>query len=168
MTTQKIGYFKAKTCRELLSKIADLKYDDIEIKFVCFNRNFVTYIQKFIEDKAVQQKRKEQTILEINVLLDKNSPNWRSGKNPKVLEASIIYIANVMVGITLTQKNIAAKYNITQASIGQRYKQLLKIINWEKEFKEAHDNIWVIPYVTPEQKKKWLCDQVQNVDGAGI
>ncbi|BAA29958.1 208aa long hypothetical transcription initiation factor IIB [Pyrococcus horikoshii OT3] len=81
------------------------------------------YIDKFADELEVSERVKRRALRLLNEAKDKGIT---SGKNPLGLAASILYIASLLEGERRTQKEIARVAGITEVTIRNRYKELVK------------------------------------------
>jgi len=83
------------------------------------------YLMKFLKQITISEKNKEITdkILEVA-----NELKLTSGRGPMGIVAAAIYIASLLTGERKTQREIAEIARITEATIRNRYKELVKIL----------------------------------------
>jgi transcription initiation factor TFIIB len=74
--------------------------------------------------QAVQNKA-------IKILKDSENRGLSGGKSPTGLSAAAIYVAAVMGGERRTQKQVSAVANVTEVTVRNRYKELVKKLELE-------------------------------------
>ena len=81
------------------------------------------YIKPIISTKKFS---KEDLILINRMLLIAQEKRFTIGKNPNAITASACYLVSQLVGRKITQRKLSEEYHITQTTIRNRYKELLK------------------------------------------
>ena len=86
------------------------------------------YILKIGEKMGMSEQTKNLAIRLVNAAKKKN---YTSGKGPRGIAASSLYIAGVLLNEKKTQKEIAEAGGVTEVTIRNRYKDLVELLDFE-------------------------------------
>lgn len=84
------------------------------------------FISRFAEDLQISPESQYQAI---KILKIAHKIGITSGKDPSSLAAASLYVATLLRGENKTQKEIAKVANITEVTVRNRYKELVKTLN---------------------------------------
>jgi transcription initiation factor TFIIB len=89
------------------------------------------YIERLIDSLGLNDNVKTKAL---QIIEDAKQRGLTSGRNPISIAAAAIYIAAKKLKISITQKEIASKAHITEVTLRNRYKELLRIIEGKDKF----------------------------------
>lgn len=117
-----------------VARVSGLKKKDIGKGLKLLTRELKIRIPPRVKNMRIQQNasrhvtRDEATIM--NKILERASKiGITIGKNPEGLSASAQYIASHLIGDIRTQRELSEMYNITQTTIRNRYKEIVKSLD---------------------------------------
>lgn len=86
----------------------------------------VNYVARFSSDLNIEGEVRTKAI---QLIKDAQEEKLTSGKGPAGIAAACIYIASLMCGNKRTQKEVAEVAGITEVTLRNRYKELVKELN---------------------------------------
>ena len=97
-----------------------------EIQFKMPVADSLTFVSKIAEKNRIPGKIQGEAI---KILADAKRKRFAAGKDPMGLAAAALYIACLMYGEKVTQKDIAEAAGVTEVTVRNRYKMLKKQLN---------------------------------------
>jgi transcription initiation factor TFIIB len=86
----------------------------------------IDYVIRFGDQLGVSEKTKRRAIKILNQAIEKG---LTSGKGPTGIAAAAIYIASLLEGEKLTQREVAEVARVTEVTVRNRYKELVDKLN---------------------------------------
>ena len=83
------------------------------------------YVSKIASQVSLDQKTQNTAI---KLLIEAKKMKGVVGKGPTGMAAAALYIAAIMNGISLTQRELAKAADVTEVTVRNRYKELDKIL----------------------------------------
>ena len=126
----------SRSLKEISNK-ANLKHENSKEVYNCYKTLIkqlnlkppppdpISFVPRFISELKLEIKTESPTIKIIRAF---TSRSCSTGKDPRVIAASALYLVCKMINITISQKEIAKVAGITNITLCKRYKEILDLL----------------------------------------
>ncbi len=100
--------------------------------------NPIDYVYRFANELNLPPEVSAEAVEIINKAREKNVT---SGRGPQGIAAAALYIAAIKHGINISPKKISEVANVTEVTIKNRYREIIKALGIEKEIEELRQKV---------------------------
>lgn len=107
-----------------------------ELRVKILPSNPVDYVARFAAELRLSPKTQTKSV---EILMDAQRLELTSGRGPTGIAAAALYVASLLNGEKRTQREVAEVAGVTEVTIRNRYKEIIKKLNLSKEISKMKD-----------------------------